>query len=171
MEGPFATILDTSVLINFLVVDQVGLLTRLSKRQFILTDHVRAEITTHYPDQLQRLQSAFESGHFHELVVDSRPEMTTFAQLTETGLGIGECSAIAVAAVRGFHLGLDDKQARKQTLQRFPNVVLVSTEMLMVELIQTKLISVLDADVIKKQWEVAYRFRLPFASFTERLSP
>ena len=41
-------ITDTSVLINFLVLDKVGLLPRLPNKKFVVTDHVRAEITEHY---------------------------------------------------------------------------------------------------------------------------
>jgi len=52
-------ITDTSVLINFLVLDRAGLLARLSTHRFVVTHHVRAEITTHYHEQLQRLEQAF----------------------------------------------------------------------------------------------------------------
>ena len=91
-------ITDTSVLINFLVLDRVELLARLSSYRFVVTDHVRAEITEHYQDQLQRLERAFEAKLLEEIGVTELAEVQLFAQLTATGLGIGECSAIAVAA-------------------------------------------------------------------------
>jgi len=171
MDGPAPTILDTSVLINFLVVERVGHLASLSKRQFFLTDHVRSEVTVHYPDQLVRLEAALASGDCEELSITSPEEVIAFAKLSEGGLGHGECSAIAACAIRGFHLALDDKQARKQAKHRFPNLVLISTEDLMVELIKAQLISIEEADGVKKQWEESYRFRLPFRSFRERFNP
>ncbi|MFM7922836.1 MAG: hypothetical protein ACKPJJ_21665, partial [Planctomycetaceae bacterium] len=40
--------------------------------------------------------------------------MQLFAKLTATGLGIGECSAIAVAVHRQLILAIDDKRATKK---------------------------------------------------------
>lgn len=37
-------ITDTSVLINFLVLDRTELLARLPNHRFVVTDHVRAEV-------------------------------------------------------------------------------------------------------------------------------
>jgi hypothetical protein len=48
-------ITDTSVLVNFLVLDQAALLARLKDFRFALTEHVRAEITAHYSEQLDDL--------------------------------------------------------------------------------------------------------------------
>lgn len=47
-------ITDTSVRINFLALDQAALLARLPDHRFVVTEHVRAEITDHYQDQRQR---------------------------------------------------------------------------------------------------------------------
>jgi len=107
-------ITDTSVLINFLVLDRTELLSRLPDHRFVVTDHVRAEITDHYQDQLQRLEAAFAAGILEEIRVADLQEVRLFAQLTETGLGIGECSAIAVAAHRKLALAIDDKRAVKK---------------------------------------------------------
>lgn len=92
-------ITDTSVLVNFLVLDRAELLARLPGHRFVVAEHVRAEITDHYQEQLQRLEAAFAAGILEEIRVTDLPEVQLFAQLTATGLGIGECSAIAVAAV------------------------------------------------------------------------
>jgi predicted nucleic acid-binding protein len=62
-------ITDTSVLINFLVLDQAPLLARLPDHRFVVTEHVRAEITDHYQDQLQRLEAAFAAGILEEIRV------------------------------------------------------------------------------------------------------
>jgi predicted nucleic acid-binding protein len=93
-------ITDTSVLINVLVLDRAGLLTGLSSHRFVVTDHVLAEITAHYHEQLQRLEQAFTDLILQEISVDKLAEVQLFAELTSKGLGIGECSAIAVAVHR-----------------------------------------------------------------------
>jgi predicted nucleic acid-binding protein len=107
-------ITDTSVLINFLVLDEVALLSRLPGRSFVVTDHVRAEITAHHSEQLQRLEQAFASGMLEEIRVTDLEEVQLFAKLTATGLGIGECSAIAVAPHCKLALAIDDKRAMSQ---------------------------------------------------------
>lgn len=50
-------ITDTSVLINFLVIDQLHVLSQLTEFDFSVTEHIRAEITEHFPEQLQRLST------------------------------------------------------------------------------------------------------------------
>ena len=107
-------IADTSVLINFLVLDGVGLLARLPHYRFVVTEHVRAKVTDDFPDQLQRLEAAFTAGILEEIRVTDLGEVQLFAQLTATRLGIGECSAIAVAARRRFARAIDDKRAVKK---------------------------------------------------------
>jgi hypothetical protein len=43
-----AVLLDTSVLINFLAVDRVDLLGHHPRYRFLVTEHVRKEVTAHY---------------------------------------------------------------------------------------------------------------------------
>ena len=84
-------ITDTSVLINFLVLDQLHVLSQLTEFDFSVTEHVRAERTGHFPEQLQRLNAAFEAGSINEICVTDIVEVRLFAELTTQGLGIGEC--------------------------------------------------------------------------------
>ncbi|MCA9171503.1 MAG: hypothetical protein KDB23_27735 [Planctomycetales bacterium] len=161
-------ITDTSVLINFLVLDKMFLLAQLPETRFVVTDHVRAEITEHHEDQLARLEKAFAEGVLQEISVTDLAEVKLFAQLTAVGLGIGECSAIAVASQRNHTLAIDDKRAVKKLRKLGIKVTVHSTETLMVALIHNGLISVPDADVMKREWEQHYRFRLTFHSFAER---
>lgn len=89
-------LLDTSVLINFLAVDRIDLLASHPDFRFIVTEHVRAEVTTHYADQLVRLRAALDAGSVEETRVESVEELTLFAQLTKNPrLGLGECAAMA----------------------------------------------------------------------------
>ena len=162
-------ITDTSVLINFLVLDRAGLLTGLSSHRFVVTDHVRAEITAHYHEQMQRLEHAFTDQILHEISVDKLAEMPLFAELTSKGLGIGECSAIAVAVHRQLTLAIDDKQAIKKVASLGFNVPILTTQALVVLLIQHGTLSVDEADAMKLEWEKNHRFRLTFSSFSERI--
>jgi len=161
-------ITDTSVLINFLVLDRAGLLAGVPTHRFVVTDHVRAEITAHYHQQLQRLEQAFSAQILEEITVSDLPEVQLFAELTAKGLGIGECSAIAVAVHRHFTLAIDDKQAIKKVASLGLHVPILTTESLMVLLIQQVALSVDEADAMKLEWEINHRFRLTFSSFRER---
>lgn len=162
-------ITDTSVLINFLVVDQAALLAQLPDHYFVVTEHVRAEITDHFPEQLQRLKTAFADRILDEIRVTDLQELKLFAQLTATGLGIGECSAIAVAAHRKLALAIDDRHAVKKIMNSGHNLTIYSTESIVVLLIQHSVLTVPEADAIKQDWQENHRFRLTFASFGERI--
>lgn len=163
-------ITDTSVLINFLVLDRAELLARLPSHRFVVTDHVRAEVSEHYPDQLQRLEAAFAAGTLEEIRVTDLQEVELFAQFTATGLGVGECSAIAVAAHRNLALAIDDKRAVKKLKNIGLNLTIHSTESIVVLLIQHSVLTIAEADAMKQDWELNHRFRLAFDSFADRLS-
>ncbi len=46
---------DTSVLINFLAVGRLDLFVKHPKYRFVITGHVRREVTTHYPEEFDLL--------------------------------------------------------------------------------------------------------------------
>ncbi|MEX0714751.1 MAG: hypothetical protein WD278_20615 [Pirellulales bacterium] len=164
------TILDTSVLLNFLKADRLDLITQHPRHRFYVTDHVRAEITQHYPDQLAKLEAALSAGELDEIQVTDPAEVQAFSQLNASKrLGAGECSAIAVAANRRLPLAIDDKRARKEARTCSPKMVLLSTEGLMVSLIHEGVVDVAAADSIKLEWEQKHRFKLNFGSFAERI--
>ncbi len=163
-------VLDTSVLLNFLKVDRLDLLTQHPNYRFLVTDHVRAEITQHYPDQLTRLEAALIAGKLDEIQVTDPKELQVFGQLHGAKrLGAGECSAIAVAANRGLPLAVDDKRARKEARAFSAEMVFLDTESLMVSLIHEGVIDVPTADSIKLEWEQKHRFKLGFGGFAERI--
>jgi predicted nucleic acid-binding protein len=169
MDGETVVIADASVLINFLVIDRVQLLAALPGRRLVVTDHVRSEVTDHYPDQMRRLEEAFSAGLITEMAVTELSEVQAFALLTSKGLGLGECSAIAVAAHRGYVIAIDDKTARKHIAAEYPGLAVLTTESIVVELIKAGVIDVAAADALKGDWEKNHRFRLPFDSFQSRL--
>ncbi|MFM2002472.1 MAG: hypothetical protein RI963_1898 [Planctomycetota bacterium] len=160
-------ITDASVLINFLVLDRVGLLSRLTSVHFVVTEHVRAEITEHFPEQLQRLNVAFETGVIEEISVTDIVEVALFADLTSKGLGVGECSAIAVAVNRKLTIAIDDKRALKKVARLGYNLEVLGTEQLVVQLIAESVLTIVEADQMKDDWEHNYRFKLSIVSFSE----
>jgi predicted nucleic acid-binding protein len=160
-------ITDASVLINFLVLDRVGLLSRLTSVHFVVTEHVRAEITEHFPEQLQRLNVAFETGVIEEISVTDIVEVALFADLTSKGLGVGECSAIAVAVNRKLTIAIDDKRALKKVARLGYNLEVLGTEQLVVQLIAESVLTIVEADQMKDDWEQNYRFKLSIVSFSE----
>lgn len=164
-------ITDTSVLINFLVLDQLHVLSQLTEFDFLVTEHVRAEITEHFPEQLQRLNAAYETGSVKEIGVTDIVEVRLFADLTTKGLGIGECSAVAVALNRGIKIAIDDKRAINKMRRLGYNLDTISTSELTVCLIKASILTVEEADNFKKIWEEQYRFKLPFSSFAEFTEP
>ena len=115
-------------------------------------------------------RNALTQGILEPISVTAQEEVETFAQLTGTGgLGHGECSAIAVAAHRGYTLAIDDKRARKQALALRSTLQVIATQDLMLSMIKTGLLSANDADAIKNEWETRYRFKLAFNSFADLL--
>jgi predicted nucleic acid-binding protein len=170
VQSPKDVVVDTSVLINFLNVDRLDLLASHPRYRFLVTEHVRREITEHYPHQISRLTDALASGALTEIAVDSLPELSTFAELSVSGrLGLGECAAIAAAKHRGLMLAIDDKQAKKAAHKLCKPHTIVDTVELMVLFLKENLIGVTQADSIKQAWQDQFRFRLTFTSFREKL--
>jgi predicted nucleic acid-binding protein len=162
-------ILDTSVLVNFLAVDRVDLLYRLPQYNFVVTAHVRGEVT--YPDQAARLTAAIHAGHLHELSPGTHAEVATFANLTAT-LGVGESAAIAAAQHRVMVVAVEDRTARRIAGSHVGKGNVLTTTDLMLSIIQGGLLTVAEADAIKLDWATNHRFALShFQSFAELLPP
>jgi predicted nucleic acid-binding protein len=167
-DGQEEAVLETSVLVNFLAVDRVDLLAAHPSYRFIITDHVRGEITAHYAEQLERLEKALSTSLLSVRSVDSLDP--TFVTLVKDGrLGVGECAAIALAVNGGLALAIDDKRATKAAENVSPGLRLEGTETLVVSLIKAQVLDVATADAIKMEWETKFRFKLMFGSFAEKV--
>jgi predicted nucleic acid-binding protein len=166
MSDPSRTlVIDTSVLINFIVVERLDLLTALPGTVCVVTDHVRGEITDDYPGQVALLLNAIEQGSIKLLRVDSPEELQTFADLEASGLGAGERSAFAAARHRGCVVAIDDRRAIRIASRSLGDFSIVRTEDIVRESITAGIVSVAEADAFKHRWEALHRFRLPFESF------
>jgi predicted nucleic acid-binding protein len=166
-DESFIIVADTSVLINFLRIDRLDLIGRCS-RHFLGTDHVRDEITSQYPEQVERYNSGLTNGFIIEINVDSIPELKIYSRLLEGGrLGQGECSAIAVAVHRRYGLAIDDRRAIKEATALDSSLSVFKTQDIMIMIIQEELLTVAEADAILAEWSANHRFRLKIKSFSE----
>ncbi len=156
-------VLDTSVLLNFLRVGRLDLLVGLPGHEFLLTDHVRGEVTE--PAHAGTLQEALQGGRLIEVRVDDPAELAVFAEMTTLRvLGVGECAALALAVHRGLQIAIDDKAARKKAMALFRFERFVGTVELVVAAIRGGLINLKGADEIKRKWESELRFQLGITS-------
>lgn len=161
---------DTSVLVNFLRIDRMDLIARHSQ-DFVVTDHVVEEITNYYPEQQARFAAAVAAGTLQQVSVSEPAELALFGSLTASvRLGIGECSAIALAVHRGHILAIDDRRAMNEARRVSQSLRVLRTQDLMVSMIREELLGVDEADAIKDSWAMNHRFRLPFHSFGEILA-
>jgi len=168
MDAPTDVITDTSTLINFLRIGRVDLLAGLTSYRFVVTDHVRAEVTSYYPAQLSNFEFALLAGHVVEITLDTPADLTVFAELKALRLGDVECASIAAALNRRLPLAIDDNRARKKAVARDPSLRLLDTVGLMVQAIQAPLLTVAEADAIKLDWEKNHKFiKKHFTSFAE----
>jgi predicted nucleic acid-binding protein len=165
-DGRTPALIDTSVLLNFLAIDHADLLAAHPDHRFVVTDHVRGEITDRRPERLERFEAALAAGLFDQTSVDAPEELRVFVELQRTGqLGEGESAAAAAAKVRGHVLATDDRRAKKIIGRLFPELRVLDTADLIRGLIAAGTLTVAQADAIKAEWETRHRFRLPFASF------
>ena len=170
MDGKPEAILDTCVLINFAAIGRIDLLASHPLYTFVITDHVREEIKEHYSEQFDAVNAAVGDGTLAEIAADRPDELTDFAELVaRKNLGNGECSAIAVAKNRSMPLAIDDRKARNRATEFDSSIVLLSTESLMVELIQNAVLTVDQGDAIKLEWQTNHSFKLNFATFAEKI--
>jgi len=163
-EERLEVVLDTSVLLNFLRVGRLDLLIGLPRQVFLVTDHVRGEVTE--PAHAGVLGEAIAGGLMREVRVDAAEEVAAFGRLVGLRvLGVGECAALSVAVCRGLPIAIDDRTARKKAVALFGFERFVGTEDLVVAAIAGGLIDVAGADEMKRRWESELRFRLGFESF------
>lgn len=169
-EARTDALIDTCVLINFLRVDRLALLGGHPSLRILITNHVRGEVSNHYPEQIERLNAGLDSGLVVETSVEHQQELDVFAALVQQNrFGIGECSSIAAAVVRQIPLGTDDRAARQHILRQFPTLSVFDTPSIVVELIRSGMLTLAEADQMKERWASEHRFRLTIGSFAELL--
>jgi predicted nucleic acid-binding protein len=82
-----------------------------------------------------------------------------FSDLIKDGrLGAGECSAIACAVQRGFILVIDDIRATKKAKKISPDLEIINTFIIMLELIKANAVDKEEAENIRKEWKSKHKF-------------
>jgi predicted nucleic acid-binding protein len=168
MDGASRThaLIDTSVLLNFLAVDLASLLGAHPAYRFVVTDHVRGEITDRKPEHLRRFESAIAQDIFELVSVAGLDELAVFARLISAGrLDVGESAAAARAICHKLPLATDDRRAKKIIAQYHPGLVIIDTPRIMRDLISGNVITIAYANEIKNEWETRHRYRMMFEKF------
>ncbi len=164
---PSDIVTDTSVLINFLVIDRMDLFAKYSRR-FIAPIEVREEVTGDYPVQVARLKSAIRNDAIVIHPEIQREELLAGETAIVWGyLGEGETAAIALAAERACSLAIDDAKAIEYLEAVGYKLHVLKTQDLMVAMIKENLLDVSEADQIKDLWTRKYRFRIKHDSFQQ----
>lgn len=135
--------------------------------RFVVTDHVRGEITDRRPERLQRFETAISDGTFELVSVAGLDELTVFGKLISEGrLDIGESAAAARAICHALPLATDGHRAHKIAARLYPQLLIIDTPSIMRELIRASAVTVDLANQLKSDWETHHRFRMTFEKFT-----
>ena len=115
--APATVVAGMFVLMNFLRIDRMDLVG-WHPSGFITTDHVGAHIAQRHADQHVRYAAAIAAGHISQERVDHPAEIDLFGRLIAARrLGVGECSAVAVALNRGYGLAINEPRAVNRALR------------------------------------------------------
>jgi predicted nucleic acid-binding protein len=159
---------DANVLINLIHAGRLDLLGSLTAFEFVVPDHVIAEITVH--GQRQALQIAFTRGTIRQQSITDPRELATYAGLRRM-MGSGEAVCLAMTEARGWLVASDERRRfRREVIARLGEGRLVTTAGLFVMVIRAGTLSVEEADQAKEVLQ-RHRFRLPFKSFRELIEP
>jgi predicted nucleic acid-binding protein len=142
-DGPIVVIVDTSCLINFLIVDRMDLFGALSGYAFVVPNHVVAEIE-----------------------ITDLAEIELYVALRRI-LGDGESACLAVAATRGWVMAADEKgRLRREEHERLDEAYLVNTPGILVSAIQEGILTADGAEALRAVL-VTHRFVMDIPPFAE----
>lgn len=166
-EGETRTaVMDTSVLINFAIVDRIGLLGSLESLRFVVPREVLAEVRR--PEQRKRVRAALRDGALHEVALDQPSELALFAGFRDK-MGLGEAACLAIAVSRDWLFACDEGRiVRSEATKLLGPDGLLNTPGLFLLAIRRGCWTVDDADRAKAILE-ENRYRMRFGSFRELL--
>lgn len=163
-DDSVVVVTDANVIINFIHIEALHLLALLPGLQFVVPEHVVAEVTE--PAQAAALKDVIDSGGMEEFKITEIPELERFAALTGL-LGKGESACLALAESRGWSVASDERRAYRRIATEMIGVErLLTTSDLIVKAIHGGLVSVDQAD----RWKTVLdenRFTMRFMSFSE----
>ena len=147
-NGSVLVILDTSCLINFLILDRMDIFQRLRGYTFVVPNHVVAEVKDE--TQRARLTAALAAQIVTEIEITDLEEITLYAGFRRV-LGDGESACLAVAATRRWVLAADEKgRLRREVHERLGEPYLVNTPGILVSAIQAGILSIEEAEAIRE---------------------
>lgn len=165
-DGRLLVVVDSSFLINFLVLDRMDILGALAQFRLYVLNHVRAEIR--HEDQRTRLQAAVEGGIVTEIEITEPSEILMYDELRQF-LGDGESASLAVAVSRRWVIAADEKgRFRRELFGRLGENYLLDTAGALVTAIRAGVITVEEAEALRAQLR-ENRFEMDPRPFDELL--
>ena len=165
-DGRLLAVIDSSFLINFLALDRMDILGRLSRFRFHVVNHVSAEIR--YEDQRRRQLTAVESGIVTKIEITEPGEVLLYDDLRRF-LGDGESASLAVAVSRRWVIAADEKgRFRRELFARLGKNYLLDTVGALVTAIKADVITVAEAEALRTQLR-ENRFEIDTTPFDELL--
>jgi predicted nucleic acid-binding protein len=165
-DGRLLVVVDSSFLINFLVLDRVDLLGGLPQFRFHVVNHVTAEIR--HADQRARLRAAVVSGIVTEIEITDPDEISLYDEFRKF-LGDGESASLAVAVKRGWAIAADEKgRFRRELFGRLGENYLLDTLGALLTAIRAGVITVEEAEALRVQLR-ENRFEMDSTSFEDLL--
>lgn len=159
---PPLLIAESSVLINFLNIRRRDLLTGLPFR-LLTTDVVQNEIQRRH--QAEQLDEAISQQEIEIVSLSDPADLQMIGQFRSSGLGTGESVSIVAAHRLGATLGMDDGKATRAALRTYPTLRCITTQDIVALNIRQGVLTIEEADAIKEEWRLKYRFALKIASF------
>jgi len=159
-------VMDTSVLINFAIVDRIGLLGALERLRFVVPGEVLREVKR--PEQRKRVSVALRAGALHEVSLDQTSELARFARFRKQ-MKLGEAACLALAVSRNWLFVCDEGRiVRSEATKLLGPSGLLNTPGLFLLAIRAGCWTVDEADRAKAVLE-ENRYRMQFGSFRELL--
>jgi predicted nucleic acid-binding protein len=164
VKTPRLVLTDTNILLNLAIVDRLDLLGVFPDLRFSAPRVVFDEVLS--PRERTRVEGAVARGLLPEIAFDDIDTLALFSQLLRI-MEQGEAACLALAVQHGAWIASDEKRAFRREAERLlgPGRIL-STPGLIVLAIRRKILSLEEADSIKKLLEQR-RFRMTFGSFAE----
>jgi len=138
---------DTSLLLNFLRIDQMDILGALPGFRFRILNHVVDEVTQE--PHATRLRAALDQGYVFEFELTDLTAIADYNALSGV-LGDGEAATIAAAAHEQWVVGMDEKaRAKREAIVRVGEQNLINTPGVLVHAVRVGLLALEEAEQIR----------------------
>ena len=149
-------VLDTSVIINYAIVNRLHLLLIVID-EIVFVPDVTREVTREH--QRIALDSMMLESQCLFVSVDNL-SLEAIALASRTGLGRGECFAYHHARENNCYLASDDRRAIRIFAHIGENVPIITSVDILKLVLQEKVIDDVEAAEIVADWSSTYRFRV-----------